>query len=417
MIDEVKRSLMRWADDRFVRKMDLRRIVEQLRWRFADLIGINVSSAAEGDLLVYDAGDSEWKNTKTVSEGLTVRATETNVPVLNLGPTAMVEDGVSYSPGFHRGLHDYDISLFTGQLYPDSDVFLSSVYGDSARRFTLSANGSMAWGPGNGTLDVNLRRSEAGILRTSGKVVADEGMVVRTPSPGTLLDVSPLTLTEGSSTFGTGFYRGPADDEVTASVVRSSHDKTALVSGVTGDSFRRFLISADGSMGWGPGNATRDTGLSREAAGRLLVGGDLHVTGNVYRQEGTWTPVLTASGTQPTNIGYGARAGRYQVIGNLVFFSFSITLNAFTLGPGTGDARVSLPILVPNNTLSRGAGIAHCINVGFDASVQSLLFYPINNTSTGGFQGMRTGAGVYQIRIGDLAANSDLRVSGFYWFN
>lgn len=245
---------------------------------------------------------------------------------------------------------------------------------------------------------------------------ADDGMVIRTTeNQAPVVDVSPLTLTEGATTYGTGFHRGSSDGEVTASIVRTTPDRVALVSGVVGDTFRRLLLSVDGTLSWGPGNATRDIALSREAAGRLLVNGDLRVSGNVYRQEGTWTPVITASITQPANIGYGAREGRYQVIGNLVFFSFRITLNAFTLGFGSGEARVSLPIPVPNNIPSRGAGIVHCINVYFDKA-GSLMFYPINNTSTGGFQGMQSSDGTYIIQIGDLAANSDLRVSGFYWF-
>lgn len=45
------------------------------------------------------------------------------------------------------------------------------------------------------------------------------------------------------------------------------------------DTTGRYLQSADGTMAWGPGTATRDVTLNRTAAGVLTVGGSLTMTG------------------------------------------------------------------------------------------------------------------------------------------
>lgn len=80
------------------------------------------------------------------------------------------------------------------------------------------------------------------------------------------------SLTEGSITFGTGFYRASgSNDQVTLSIIRGTAAETIYNAGVNGDSFRRLTLLADGTFGWGPGSVTRDTFLSRLAGGGLLI--------------------------------------------------------------------------------------------------------------------------------------------------
>lgn len=106
-------------------------------------------------------------------------------------------------------------------------------------------------------------------------------VIIRRTGLGMLLNVGSLVLVEGSNEFGTGFYRASTDDtQVTLSIIRSSAAETAFNSGVTGDSFRRFLIETDGLMRWGPGSLTRDTSLARSPGGGIDIsstGGGLFV--------------------------------------------------------------------------------------------------------------------------------------------
>ena len=48
---------------------------------------------------------------------------------------------------------------------------------------------------------------------------------------------------------------------------------------VVGDSQNRFILDADGGMGWGPGNVFADTNLFRDAPNVLKTDDDLHVGG------------------------------------------------------------------------------------------------------------------------------------------
>lgn len=102
---------------------------------------------------------------------------------------------------------------------------------------------------------------------------ATAAIIERTNAGMLLSFAGSYSLTEGSNTFGTGFYRASAsNDQVTLSIIRGSAAETIYNAGVNGDTFRRFLIEADGLMRWGPGSVTRDTTLERIAGGGLKFG-------------------------------------------------------------------------------------------------------------------------------------------------
>lgn len=66
------------------------------------------------------------------------------------------------------------------------------------------------------------------------------------------------------------------------SVRRAATGDAAVAFGVDGDGSSRFVINADGRIGWGPGGSVaRDTFLSRSAAGTLKTEGALTVDGNL----------------------------------------------------------------------------------------------------------------------------------------
>ena len=76
--------------------------------------------------------------------------------------------------------------------------------------------------------------------------------------------------------------------------------------------------------------------------GSNAVGGSVTgVTLDDY-EEGTWTPVITSSGTQPT-ISYTSQYGYYTKIGNVCKFQLHLDFNVTVAG--TGELRCSSPFL------------------------------------------------------------------------
>lgn len=119
------------------------------------------------------------------------------------------------------------------------------------------------------------------------------------------------SITEGSNTFYSGMFRGSADTNLVFTIIREAAGAALMGAGVNGDSFRRFLIQADGGLLWGPGNATRDTNLYREAADTLATDDDFKVYGSLMVQAGSATNDAAVGGilykayTSIGNIGGG----------------------------------------------------------------------------------------------------------------
>lgn len=74
---------------------------------------------------------------------------------------------------------------------------------------------------------------------------------------------SPLLIPNAA---GTHVFISGAELNVT----RAAATDTVLYGAATADTVGRFLMKADGSMEWGPGNAGRDTNLYRGSVGNLL---------------------------------------------------------------------------------------------------------------------------------------------------
>jgi hypothetical protein len=116
-----------------------------------------------------------------------------------------------------------------------SSVVLAAILnsGDTFDRFRIYADGKHEWGSGTAARDVELFREAADILGTN-------------------------------DTFRS---------------TRAAAANDALQTRVTGDTSSRFNMDADGSMSWGPGNATQDTDLVRSGVGQLSTTSALQVSG------------------------------------------------------------------------------------------------------------------------------------------
>lgn len=78
----------------------------------------------------------------------------------------------------------------------------------------------------------------------------------------------------GAVTISGGLAAGSA-----LSVTRAVATDPAVQGKVTGDTNNRFQVQADGTLGWGPGNAAADASLNRSGAGVLAVTGKLTMSG------------------------------------------------------------------------------------------------------------------------------------------
>jgi hypothetical protein len=117
----------------------------------------------------------------------------------------------------------------------------------------------------------------------------------------------------------------------------------------------KMTLDSSGNVSVANGNlvfSTNGTGIDFSAS----AGGGASSSLLDDYEEGTWTPTITASTTNPS-VTYSAQVGYYTKIGRQVFVQAFISLTART--SGSGDARISgLPFTVANVTQSFTIGTA-----------------------------------------------------------
>ena len=175
---------------------------------------------------------------------------------------------------------------------------------------------------------------------------------IGTTGPGARLGFAAATTAAGGIDFGgdVTLYRGAANELRTDDMiesVRASSTDNAFLTWVTGDSNNRWYVTADGTMRWGPGNASVDTNLYRGAANILQTDDGLNIAGNVGI--GTTSPTnLLSLGGNSTRIFWLERHTTANTAGN----TLTITAGGATVA-ATDKAGGDL-ILTPG--LSTGTG-------------------------------------------------------------
>ena len=146
------------------------------------------------------------------------------------------------------------------------------------------------------------------------------GVVMRRSADGPLLDLGAQSITESGTVFVSGFSRANTD-QARFTMVQLAGTSAMMGGAVSGESFRRIVIRADGQMLWGGGSAARDTNLYRSSADHLktdddfIVAGDLSAgvdaaLGKVHAHDGTGGLLFVSKtgidGTPQTIIANGA---------------------------------------------------------------------------------------------------------------
>lgn len=123
--------------------------------------------------------------------------------------------------------------------------------------------------------------------------------------------------------------------------------------------------------------------------------------------EGTWSPTITGSGSNPT-ISYTSQTGVYTRIGNTVFFSIGIAIS--TISGGSGDIRISLPF-TPNATQ-----ICALQTTNVDLTTPaSIAFVPQTAGAYGRIQTTQDNADRVVEQISALANGDSVQASGFFF--
>lgn len=186
---------------------------------------------------------------------------------------------------------------------------------------------------------------------SQGTIAADGATVLtvdRTTSDGTIIDLQK----DGSAVGSIGAATGSGVTSVYA-----GNDDTALWFRNGIDAVTPFSIS---------GNTTRDAAIDfGQAGGRFK---DLYLSGGAYLggtgsanylddyEEGTWTPTITGSSSNPS-VTYAVQSGQYTKIGQMVTAHFYIRCTAFS--GGSGDFRVSgIPFGATSTSGFRAGGIS-----------------------------------------------------------
>jgi hypothetical protein len=185
----------------------------------------------------------------------------------------------SSSPGSAAG--------FDAQMRATTDrAYQTAVVGDSNKRLVVNADGSMHWGSGSALADTDLYRNGVALLQTDGSLtlsgsssnltVGGTGHFSGMVGIGTTPTSFALDVVTGTSGQMFQVQRNSTSDGSPMAVFLAGDTSTSQAVGVSvvGDASSRFAVAPTGAIGWGAGTSSRDTFLSRTAAGQVTVTGN-----------------------------------------------------------------------------------------------------------------------------------------------
>jgi hypothetical protein len=130
-------------------------------------------------------------------------------------------------------------------------------------------------------------------------------------------------------------------------------------------------------------------------------------------EEGTWTPTITGSTTNPT-VTYGLQRGVYTKVGRVVTVSCFLSWSA--ISGGSGNARISgLPFTVESSTGANGAGAISELDGFTLASLRtSASMFTSSNTTFLTVRCFGSTVSTQTVAIADLAATGSLIFTATY---
>ncbi len=191
----------------------------------------------------------------------------------------------------------------------------------------------------------------------------------------------------------------------------------------TGDTGLRFN---DGATEIIPRNTT-----GAQSAGLINLGNsssrfkDLYLSGGVYLggtgsanklddyEEGTFTPNLGGSGSNPTAT-YSQQYGYYTKVGRMVYISLRVRASAYS--GGSGNLQIYGLPFTPNTAAQHNIGGTFVSGPHWGASKTQFVPWVLDNGQAKvQFRGYENNAGNYDLSVSDYSANDYLDVNGWYF--
>lgn len=169
---------------------------------------------------------------------------------------------------------------------------------------------------------------------------------------------------------------------------------------------------------------TIDLGFSIYRWNDLYLGGNIYLGGtgsanalNDY-EEGTWTPVIQASGTAFSSIGFSQQIGYYTKIGRMVIAQGIVAVNSLTLGSASGNIRIgSLPFTASNTSLPYGSAMDYANNIDFNGGgfgTINIGLQVVQNSTTASPTRTRNLNGADGVPVSYLRSNSSMNFCCIY---
>lgn len=206
-----------------------------------------------------------------------------------------------------------------------------------------------------------------------------------------------LNISEGGTSASTltGILTGNGTSAITASTVTQN----GVLYGGASNSISSLGVAASGTILAGA-TGTNPSFSATPSVTSISFGG----TALSAYQEGTFTPSITGSGSNPS-VGYTTATGRYTKTGDRVDVDIVLVLNSYSGGSGNAQI-VTLPF---TNVSTTQVGNVYCDNVTF-GSVFLVTRIPSSSTTLFLIK-IATGAVGATLATTGFAATSQVRIS------
>lgn len=207
----------------------------------------------------------------------------------------------------------FTINQYSERSSPNLATWVSRVTGDSISRYAVNADGKIEWGAGgSSSRDTVLYRSASGVLKTDG--IFD----VNALRVGGITVISPTRVLDQVSASASIITAGTFDDARLSSniprknsnnnyavaqyTVRDAEGNFAFGTRTSTDADVRWVVKANGNLGWGDGTGGLDTNLYRSSSGILRTDNNFFASGWVSSSNVVATSTVTAPTVSATDV-------------------------------------------------------------------------------------------------------------------
>jgi hypothetical protein len=317
---------------------------------------------ASPNALVTAAGDTVYAVGAGVFARLPIGAASTVMQPVGGVPSWVVSPTLAAAATLTWGGDTVLYRLAANQLATDDEfvahtasggggAFATAIGSNVYASLLIVGNGTLNWGPGTATQDTNLYRSAAAVLKTDSQFESASDIVARRAAAaqaaiGGWGPAGQAGLMLGNALDAVVYRLGAgqiaADGEIIAHVAGAGSGGFATA--IASDAFASLLIVGNGSLNWGPGNATQDTTLYRAGV-------------NTLRTDSVFVASTIASGLVRSSAGTlsgGATVGPSDLAGGT--YGISISGNAATATTATSATTATTATSASSATFATTAG-------------------------------------------------------------